>query len=139
MFSKSNTSENNEQEQREQYNYARARIVQKKRLMQHFIVFLVGSVLLVIINPILGIGKDFFIKDWFIWAILLWAFLFLIHLFNVFITNRFMGKEWEDKQLQKLKDKQVLKIKELQEQIDKELPLPEVKKNDPSQHNKPLE
>lgn len=116
-------------EQREQYDYARRRVLQKKRLMQHFIVFLAGSILLIIINPVLGIGQDFIIKDWFVWAILIWALLFLIHLLNVFIMHRFMDKEWEDRQLEKLKARQEARIAELESQIEKEYPLP--KKNEP--------
>lgn len=132
MFSKNKKSDPIDKEQREQYEYARKRVVQKKRLMQHFIVFLAGSVLLIIINPVLGIGKDFFIKNWFVWAIFLWAFLFLIHLFNVFVMNKFMGKEWEDEQLVKLKNRQAKRISELQKQVDSELLLPtqQVKKNE---------
>ena len=73
MFSKNKKNDRLDSDQREQYEYARKRIVQKKRLMRHFIVFLAGSVLLIIINPVLGIGKDFFIENWFVWAILIWA------------------------------------------------------------------
>lgn len=131
MFSKSNKSDKNSSEEREQYDYARRRIKQKKRLMQHFIFFLVGSLLLVIINPILGIGRDFVVKNWFVWAILLWSFVFLVHAFNVLFRGKFMGKEWEDRQLEKLKNKQLDRIRELQEQVDTEYPLPQVKKNDP--------
>jgi len=127
MFSKTNKTERIDAEQREQYEYARDRIKQKKRLMSHFIVFLVGSVLLIIINPILGYGDQFFIKNWFVWAILIWAFLFLIHLFNVLIMNRFMGKEWENKQLEKLKAIQVTRIAELKKQAIQEVTVQEVK------------
>ncbi len=120
-------------EQREQFEYAQQRIKQKKKLMRHFILFLSGSVLLIIINPVLGIGKDFFIKNWFVWAILLWTFFFLVHLLNVFVMNRFMGKEWENKQLEKLKAKQEKRILELQQKVEKQMPLPEIKKNEPQQ------
>ncbi len=132
MFSKNKKTENFDHEQRLQYEYARKRIVQKKRLMRHFIVFLAGSVLLIIINPVLGIGKGFFIENWFVWAILLWAFLFIVHLLNVFIMNKFMGKEWEDKQLERLKARQTARIAELQKQVDSELLQKdsEIKKND---------
>jgi type VI protein secretion system component VasK len=132
MFSKNKKTEGLDHEQRLQFEYARKRIVQKKRLMRHFIIFLAGSVLLIIINPVLGIGDEFFIKNWFVWAILIWAFLFLIHLFNVFVMNKFMGKEWEDKQLERLKDKQSKRIAELRKEVDGELLLPkeEVKKNE---------
>ena len=124
MFSKTKKSERIDAEQREQYEYARRRIKQKKNLMRHFILFLVGSVLLILINPILGYGENFFIKDWFIWAILIWTFIFLVHLFNVFVMNKFMGKEWEDRQLEKLKARQAERMVELQKKVDTELQLP---------------
>ncbi len=130
MFSKSKKEDRIDSEQREQFQYARSRIKQKKRLMQHFIVFLVGSILLIIINPVLGIGKDFFIENWFVWAILIWAFLFLVHVLNVFIMNKFMGKEWEDKQLEKLKLKQEKRISKLQNKVENEMPVPEIKKKE---------
>ncbi len=117
MFSNDKKSERIDSEQREQYDYARRRIKQKKRLMQHFVVFLAGSILLIIINPILKIGEDFFIKNWFAWAILLWALLFLIHVLNVFVVNRFMDKEWEDRQMEKLKVKQEKRISEMEAQL----------------------
>ncbi|MFT5102956.1 MAG: hypothetical protein ACI86C_000604 [Candidatus Latescibacterota bacterium] len=127
MFSKTNKTARIDSEQREQFEYARARVMQKKGLMRHFIVFLVGSVLLIIINPILGYGTDFFIKNWFIWAILIWAFLFLMHVFNVFIMNSFMGKEWENTQMEQLKAKQVARIAELKKQAIQEVTVAEVK------------
>jgi len=124
MFSKAKKNERVDAEQREQYEYARSRIKQKKNLMRHFILFLVGSVLLIIINPVLGYGENFFIKDWFIWAILIWTFIFLVHLFNVFVMNQFMGKEWEDRQLEKLKARQAERMAEIQKKVDTELQLP---------------
>ena len=146
MFSKTNKKEKLDTEQREQYEYARKRIQQKKGLMRHFIVFLVGCILLIIINPVLGYGNEFFIPNWFVWAILIWTFLFLIHVFNVFLMNKFMGKEWEHEQLEKLKRKQEVRIAELKQQavkevrsakeieaIDTEATAPDIKKNDPNQ------
>ena len=41
-----------------------------------------------------------------------------------------MGKEWEDRQIEKLKAKQQAKIDELHSQIEKEITSTEVKKND---------
>ena len=125
MFSKKSNKPTVDPEQRELYLNAHNRIKQKKRLMRHFIVFLAGSVLLIIINPVLGIGNEFFIKDWFVWAILIWAFIFFIHVLNVFIMNRFMGKEWETQQLEKLRLKQEKRIAKLQQKVEKEMPLSE--------------
>ena len=126
--SKGNKSSRIDPEQREQYEYARKRVKQKKRLMQHFILFLAGSVLLIIINPILGIGKDFVIGNWFVWAILIWALFFLIHLLNVLLLSKFMGREWEDRQIEKLKAKQEARIAELEKEVRKDVITSEVKK-----------
>ena len=131
MFSKTSKTDRIDPEQREQYQYARARIKQKKRLMRHFILFLAGSVILIIINPVLGIGKDFFIQNWFVWAILIWALLFLVHLLNVFIMNKFMGKEWEDRQMEKLKAKQEKRIAEIKKQAIKETTVAEIQTTSP--------
>ncbi|MBX2829417.1 MAG: 2TM domain-containing protein [Flavobacteriaceae bacterium] len=128
MFSKGNKSSRIDPEQREQYEYARKRVKQKKRLMQHFILFLAGSVLLIIVNPILGIGKDFVIGNWFVWAILIWALFFLIHLLNVLLLSKFMGREWEDRQIEKLKAKQEARIAELEKEVRKDVITSEVKK-----------
>lgn len=127
MFSKANKSERIDADQREQYEYARKRIKKKKNLMWHFIVFLIGSVFLVVLGGVLNKGQEFFIKDWFVWAILIWLFLFLIHLFNVFVIDKFMGKEWENRQLEKLKAKQQSRIDELKKQAIRDVTEKEVK------------
>ncbi len=107
-------------EQHELYENARHRIKQKKRLYLHFIVFLVGSVFLIILNKFLNIWEQF---DWFVWAILIWLFFFILHVINVYVTNKFMNKEWERKQTEKLVLKQELKIAKLEKEIAQEIKL----------------
>lgn len=124
MFSKSKKSQGIDSEQREQYEYARSRIIQKKNLMRHFIFFLAGSVLFIVLDAFLKVGQDFLGNNWYIWAILIWAFFFLIHALNVSLMNTFMGKEWEDRQLEKLKVQQAERMVELRKKVDQELPLP---------------
>ena len=116
MFSKSN--ENTQSEEREQFLYAQDRIRQKKRLNQHFVIFLVGSVFIIILSQVLKVD-NFFLRNW-TWLIVVWAFLFVVHVFNVFVTNRFMGKEWENKQLDKLREKQRQRLIELQKKVNQE-------------------
>lgn len=137
MFSKKKKPEI-DQEQLELIQYAQKRIRQKKRLYIHFVIFLIGSVFLILANTVLGIGKEVQILglDWFVIAIVLWLFFFVYHFFNVFITSKFMGKEWEKQQLDKLVAKQKARIEKLQKQVDKSHPLQssssqstEVKKN----------
>ncbi|MFD0760675.1 2TM domain-containing protein [Lutibacter aestuarii] len=107
-------------EQHELYENARNRIKQKKRLYFHFVVFLIGSVFLIITNKVLNIGEQY---DWFVWAILLWFFLWILHFVNVFFTHPFMGKEWERKQTEKLVHKQELRIAKLEKELIKEADL----------------
>lgn len=122
MFGKKKAKPEIDKEQLELFQNAQRRIKQKKRLYWHFVVFLVGAVVLIIANTVLGIGKDIQIAgvDWFVYAILIWLFLFLFHLINVFVTNRFMGAEWEKQQIDKLVSKQQKRISELKEQFLKE-------------------
>ncbi|UAB81566.1 2TM domain-containing protein [Marixanthomonas sp. SCSIO 43207] len=138
MFSKSKKTERIDSEQREQYEYARRRIKEKKNLMRHFIFFLAGSILLLIIDLVLKKGADLIFPNWSVWVVLIWAFILLIHVFNVFVMSKFMGKEWEDRQLEKLKAKQTNRINELEKKVHKDLQLPkdhEVKKKE---NNNPL-
>ncbi|MDV7140583.1 2TM domain-containing protein [Maribacter sp. TH_r10] len=125
MFNKDKKQTELNLEQHDLMESAQTRIKQKKRLYEHFVIFLVGSVFLVLINKILKFGEAY---DWFIWAITFWAFLFAIHVFNVFITQKFMGKEWERNQREKLVIKQKQRIAEIQKEIETEFPLSKINK-----------
>ena len=134
MFSKSKKESREEAEHREQYEYARERIKQKKGLLSHLIYFVVGAIILAVINLALGVGKDqkFIGFYWYVWVIVIWGFFLLIHVFNVLVKNRFMGKEWEHRQLEKLKSLQEKKLAELEKQVEKEVTtLPEAKEPNP--------
>lgn len=108
-----------EKELYEQYEYARARIKQKKRLYYHFVFFMLVSIFLII-------GAYFFSTEinihWCIWGITLWAFFFVLHFIKVFITDRFMNKNWEREQVDRLVALQQKKIAQLQEKIEGDNP-----------------
>ena len=122
MFGKKKQTSQIDQEQLELITNAQQRIKQKKRLYIHFIVFLIGSVVLIILNTVLGIGEQMTIfgKEWFVYAILIWLSFLVYHLINVYITHRFMGKEWEKRQLDTLVSKQKSRIEELKSKVEKE-------------------
>jgi len=126
MFSKKKNTSKLDADQRQLYENARARALQKKRLFQHFVIFLVGAVLLIVLNVVIGYREDFMPLgyNWFVWAILAWSFFFFIHVINVWVTNSFMGKEWEQKQLEKLVARQKERIAQLQQEVDRDYPLP---------------
>lgn len=127
MFTKNKSKPEVNLEQHDLLESAHARIKQKKRLYVHFVIFLIGSVFLVLINKILKFGVEY---DWFIWAITFWAFLFVIHIINVFVTQKFMGKDWERKQREKLVLKQKEKIAALQKEIETDFPLSRINKKE---------
>lgn len=119
MFGTKKDNPKIDKDQLELIEYAQKRIKQKKRLYVHFVLFLIGSVFLILLNEVLGYGKTFrpFDTDWFVYAILAWLFLLLYHTFNVFVTHHFMGKEWEQLQLEKLVAKQKQRIEALKKTI----------------------
>ena len=126
MFGKKNQEPQIDKDQLELITNAQKRIKQKKRLYVHFVIFLIGSVALIVMNTVLGIGKDFtlFGKEWFVFAILIWLCFLVYHLLNVYVTHKFLGKKWEEKQLNKLVSIQKLRISELKNKVEKDYPLP---------------
>jgi len=119
-------------EQRLLIESAQKRIRQKKNLYRHFVVFLAGAIILIVLNEGLGIGKEvtIFGKDWFLWAVLFWLFLLLIHAINVFFLSSFMNKKWEEAQINTLVQKQKDKIHRIQEGVEQSNPIPEVKQQE---------
>ncbi|MFD0989222.1 dihydrofolate reductase [Mariniflexile jejuense] len=119
MFGKKKDIPQIDKDQLELIKNAQKRIKQKKRLYVHFVIFLIGSVFLILFNLGLGFGESFKPLDtnWFVFAILFWLFLFLYHTFNVFITHKFMGKDWEQHQLNKLVAKQNERIEKLKQTL----------------------
>jgi uncharacterized membrane protein YcjF (UPF0283 family) len=104
-----------EKNQQELYEYARKRVKQKKRVYLHFILFLVGSIFLYIINKLLNVYEMY---DWYLWAITAWAFLFVLHFIKVFVTESFINKKWEQEQIEKLVARQERRIGQLEKKME---------------------
>lgn len=104
-----------ETSQHEQYEYARQRIKQKKNLYFHFVLLIIGSLLLFILNKILNIYEA---TNWYLWVITIWIFAFALHFIKVFITDSFMNKNWERTQIDKLITKQQKKFEQLQTKVE---------------------
>lgn len=107
------------------YENAHRRIKQKKRLATHAVIFVAGSVILIVINVVLGYKSDFqpFNTNWFVTAIVVWLFFLIVHAINVFVVSKLMGKEWEEKEMHKLVEKQLDRISKLQAKVDKKHPI----------------
>lgn len=112
-------------EQHELLENAQKRIKQKKRLYSHLVIFLIGSIFLIIANKVLKYGEVF---DWSIWLVCAWAFLIALHTFNVFVTHKFMGQNWERLQRERLVELQKKRINEIQKEIDTDFPLSKINK-----------
>ncbi len=106
-----------EKEQYDQYEYARKRLNQKKSLYFHFVLFLLGSIFLIIANNFKIFGFE---SNWSLWVITTWTFLFILHFIKVFITDRFMNKNWEREQIERLVTQQQRKLSQLQTQIEED-------------------
>lgn len=122
MFGRKKKTPEIDKEQLELIENAQKRIRQKKGLYTHFILFLIGSIFLIIANTLLGIGKDFRIAgiEWFVLVIIIWLFFLSYHVFKVFVSNKFMSKNWEKKQLEKLVAQQQVRIEKLKSNLEKE-------------------
>lgn len=99
---------------------ASKRIKQKRRLMTHLVSFIAGSIILAILNVLIGYQIDLqpLGMYWFVTAMLLWLFLLIIHAINVLVLTKFMGKEWEEKQMNRLMKKQLDKIGQLEKKVE---------------------
>lgn len=106
-----------QKEQHETYEKARKRVRQKKRLYYHFVLFLIGSVFLIVLNTFFKVGEQF--GEWFKYAVALWFFIWILHFVNVFITNRFFGKDWERIETEKLLQKHHIKVDKLEDELIK--------------------
>lgn len=104
-----------EKEQHELYEYARKRIKQKKGLLFHFVLFLLGSIFLAVANYFMVFG---FISNWSVWVITAWLFILIMHFIKVYITDSFMNKDWEREQIERLIALQQKKITQLQTKVD---------------------
>ena len=125
MFFKQKKGPALDPEQHELLERAQRRIQKKKHLFQHLVVFLTGCVFLIVLNKILKYGEP---HNWYLLVIAVWTFLFVIHLVQVFVTDPLLGKEWERSQREKLLRKQEERIRQLEEEIARTHPLPELPK-----------
>ena len=114
-------------DQKELFKNADRRIRQKKRLVYHLVFFVSGIIILAFVNTVLNYGSEVrpLGMSWFVWALLIWAFFLIAHAINVLIVNRFLNRAWEEKYMNILVEKQLSKLKKLQEKVDEKYPLEE--------------
>jgi len=111
--------------QKELFKNANRRLRQKKGLVRHLVFFISVSVMLIFINLVLGYGKDFtpLGMPWYVSVVIIWAVFLISHSINVFFVEKLMGRAWEEKYMAKLVEKQLEKLKKLQQKVDEKYPL----------------
>jgi dihydrofolate reductase len=116
-------------EQKEMIENAQKRIKQKRGLFTHFVIFLIGSVGLIIIANRPNVEDIAIVLGlkWWTWVIFVWLLLLAYHAFNVFITKRLLGPEWENKQYDKLVKIQMKRMEQLEKKVEKEREMPATK------------
>ncbi|MCV6631762.1 MAG: 2TM domain-containing protein [Flavobacteriaceae bacterium] len=120
MFGNSKKEKTNiDPEQYEMMKRAEKRIKTKKGLYNHFVFFVLGAALMIVLNKIFHYGEDIY-KDWSILATTIWGFFVLFHLVRVYIIKRFLGKEWEAEQMKKLVGLQRDRIEKIKKNLVKE-------------------
>jgi hypothetical protein len=112
-------------DQKELFKNANRRLRQKKRLVHHLVFFIAGGAMLMFINLVLSYGSDFrpLGMPWYASVIIIWAVFLIAHAINVFFVEKLMGRAWEEKYMAKLVEKQLEKLKKIQQKVDKKYPL----------------
>ena len=83
------------------YDAARKRVRQLKGFYVHLTVYVFVNALLLVINLVTSPGAL-----WFYWPLLGWGIGIVAHAASVFGTGRFLGKEWEERKIKELMEKQ---------------------------------
>lgn len=110
-----------------QYEYAKNRIKQRKMLLFHFVVFLLGAIVLYGIN--MWVKDPQIVGVWWTYAVGAWGLLLLFHVINVLVINRFMGPAWQEREIERLIAIQQEKIRQLRAKVEKDFPLVDVKRD----------
>jgi len=82
------------------YERARKRVRQLKGFYKHLTIYVLVNTLLVIVN--LVTSPD---RIWFYWPLLGWGIGLLAHAASVFMYENPWGKDWEDRKIKELMDK----------------------------------
>ena len=86
----------------QKYEKAKKRVEELKKFYGNLAVYVVVNVILIIIN--LVTSPD---ELWFYWVAIFWGIGIFFHASSVFLgKGKFLGKEWEEKKIQEIMDKE---------------------------------
>ncbi|MBM4158879.1 MAG: 2TM domain-containing protein [Ignavibacteria bacterium] len=93
-------------ENNELYQKAKERVGELKGFYTHLTIFIVINLVLFLINYF-SMPEQL----WFYWPLLGWGIGLVSHAFSVFGIKGFLGRDWEDKKIKKLMEKEQRKQK----------------------------
>jgi hypothetical protein len=83
------------------YRQAHQRVQELKSFYSHLAVYVIGNLGLFLINILTT--PDIL---WFLWALIGWGIGLGLHAFWLFAADRFFGKDWEERQIRRILDKE---------------------------------
>lgn len=87
--------------EQERYEKAKKRVEELKGFYTHFFIYLLVNLMLFIINILTSPGQF-----WFYWPLFGWGIGLLIHALTVFVFSGLFGKEWEERKIRKIMEKE---------------------------------
>ncbi len=87
--------------EQETYERAKKRVEELKSFYSHLFIYLVVNVGFFILN-ILASPRHL----WFYWPLIGWGIGLSIHGFSVFGTQKMLGKDWEERKIRELMEKE---------------------------------
>jgi len=88
-------------EEEESYKRAKKRVGELRGFYEHLIAYVVVNIMLVIIN--LATSPD---TLWFYWVTIFWGIGVIWHAISVFGKRGKLGKNWEDKKIKEIMEKE---------------------------------
>ncbi|MDD5689640.1 MAG: 2TM domain-containing protein [Caldisericia bacterium] len=85
----------------EKYQEVKKRVEEIRGFYSHLLAYVLVNILLFIINLLTSPGVF-----WFYWPLLGWGIGVLVHAIGVFGLFGFLGKEWEERKIKELMEKE---------------------------------
>ena len=90
-----------EEEEKERYKRAKARVAELRGFYEHLAAYLVVNLMLIVINLVTSPQSL-----WFYWVTIFWGFAVIWHAVNVFGKYRVLTKAWEEKKIKEIMEKE---------------------------------
>ncbi|MDN7024870.1 2TM domain-containing protein [Methanoculleus sp. FWC-SCC1] len=88
-------------DEEERYRRARKHVEDVRGFYTHLGIYITINLLLVAINLLTSPGAL-----WFYWVTLFWGVGLVFHALDVFVGNRIFGKEWEERKIREVMERE---------------------------------